>query len=215
MERVADNSLRGVARLQIFRTLTVFVLRLRPEPSVDAIKALRWLLKKAQRLGLKAVEVTEEEGGEGAHQGVAAPSRPCSFNGGTKPQPNQKATTMRRSELFPSIYYKGSDFMQPQVKTINYVDFKLFPDSEHEKAIVHFEGGSRLLILNLTNFNSISEIAGSDETNDWPGTRIELHSVQMTIHGEVKNGVRVRRPPPHQAPIHGARRRGRKRSAPR
>jgi hypothetical protein len=41
----------------------MFILRLRPEPNIDAIKALRWLLKKAKRIGLKAIEVTEEEGG--------------------------------------------------------------------------------------------------------------------------------------------------------
>jgi hypothetical protein len=38
----------------------VFVIQLRPERGIDGIKALRWLLKKAQRLGLKAVSVSEE-----------------------------------------------------------------------------------------------------------------------------------------------------------
>jgi hypothetical protein len=38
----------------------MFVLRLQAQPGVDAIKALRWLLKKARRLGLRAVKVTEE-----------------------------------------------------------------------------------------------------------------------------------------------------------
>jgi hypothetical protein len=38
----------------------MFILRLRPDPGIDAIKALRWLLKKAKRIGLKAIEVSEE-----------------------------------------------------------------------------------------------------------------------------------------------------------
>jgi hypothetical protein len=38
----------------------MFVLRLRAAPGVDGIKALRWLLKRAQRLGLKVIDAIEE-----------------------------------------------------------------------------------------------------------------------------------------------------------
>jgi hypothetical protein len=39
----------------------VFVIHLRPERGIDGIKALRWILKKAQRLGLKCVSAIEEK----------------------------------------------------------------------------------------------------------------------------------------------------------
>jgi hypothetical protein len=39
----------------------MFVLRLRAQPGIDGVKALRWLLKRAQRLGLKAIDAVEEQ----------------------------------------------------------------------------------------------------------------------------------------------------------
>jgi hypothetical protein len=38
-----------------------FVLVLEPTRGVDAVKALRWVLKKAGRLGLKCVELHEQQ----------------------------------------------------------------------------------------------------------------------------------------------------------
>jgi hypothetical protein len=38
-----------------------FVLTLQPLSGIDAVKALRWVLKKAGRLGLKCVELHEEK----------------------------------------------------------------------------------------------------------------------------------------------------------
>jgi hypothetical protein len=37
----------------------MFILHLRPARGIDKVKMLRWLLKRAQRLGLKAVSVVE------------------------------------------------------------------------------------------------------------------------------------------------------------
>jgi hypothetical protein len=41
----------------------VFIIRLRAQPGIDEIKALRWLLKKARRLGLVAVDAVEQKEG--------------------------------------------------------------------------------------------------------------------------------------------------------
>jgi hypothetical protein len=42
-------------------SLPTYVVRLRPEPGVDAVRALRGMLKQAlRRFGLRAVEVREE-----------------------------------------------------------------------------------------------------------------------------------------------------------
>jgi hypothetical protein len=39
----------------------MFIVHFRPERGIDGIKALRWILKKAQRLGLKCVSAIEEK----------------------------------------------------------------------------------------------------------------------------------------------------------
>jgi hypothetical protein len=42
----------------------IFVVRLQPQPGVDAIKGLRWILKISLRqFGLKCVDIRREEGG--------------------------------------------------------------------------------------------------------------------------------------------------------
>jgi hypothetical protein len=38
----------------------MFILRLQPQSGIDKYKSIRWLLKKAKRLGLKAISVSEE-----------------------------------------------------------------------------------------------------------------------------------------------------------
>jgi hypothetical protein len=50
------------------RNFQMYVIRLCPERGIDGIKALRWLLKKAGRLGLKAVSVVEESDERGNNQ---------------------------------------------------------------------------------------------------------------------------------------------------
>jgi hypothetical protein len=45
----------------VARPAPTFVLRLRPGPGIDAVRALRWLLKSALRQhGLKCIEAREE-----------------------------------------------------------------------------------------------------------------------------------------------------------
>jgi hypothetical protein len=56
---------RHNGRLQIFREKIMFILRLRAERGIDGIKSIRWLLKKAKRLGLKAISVIEQKEEDG------------------------------------------------------------------------------------------------------------------------------------------------------
>jgi hypothetical protein len=49
----------------------MFILKLRPRPGIDGVKALRWVLKRAGRLGLTAIDVTEQQ------EGDAQPAQPA------------------------------------------------------------------------------------------------------------------------------------------
>jgi hypothetical protein len=52
---------RGSGSRSEGRAQVIFVLRLRPEPGVDAIRALRWTLKALlRRHGLRCLSIEEE-----------------------------------------------------------------------------------------------------------------------------------------------------------
>jgi hypothetical protein len=42
----------------------VFILKFRTRPGIDGIKALRFLLKRARKLGLIAIDATEQQEGD-------------------------------------------------------------------------------------------------------------------------------------------------------
>jgi hypothetical protein len=44
----------------------------------------------------------------------------------------------------------------------------------------------------MTNFDSVAGIAGDDETEAWPGTRIELYPTKTQMGGRVVDCIRIR-----------------------
>jgi hypothetical protein len=47
--------------------------------------------------------------------------------------------------------------------------------------------------LNMTNWDSVAAIAG-DDTDDWPGHRVELYPTTTTLRGNTVECTRVRAP---------------------
>jgi hypothetical protein len=105
---------------------------------------------------------------------------------------------MRRSDVFKPKYIKGSDIPEGAkiVATISHVTKETFGRGQNavEKAVLVFADNCTPLPLNLTLWDQISKIAGSDESNDWRGCRVEMFSVDVDVGGEIKRGVRVRKP---------------------
>jgi hypothetical protein len=105
---------------------------------------------------------------------------------------------MKRDELFPSKYWKHEDLAEaPFVGRIAYVETEMLKSREgktENKPIVHFTNSEKGLVLNLTNYNTIAEILGSEQTDDWRRAEIELFST-TTMFGNKKTGcIRVRAP---------------------
>ena len=108
----------------------------------------------------------------------------------------QKDPAMKRDDVFPSKYFRGADFAQPKVLTIDVVHMELLKTNgkEESKPVAYFKKAKKALVLNRTNFDAITDIAGDDDYDNWPDTRIELYSVMQEVRGEMKNCVRVRAP---------------------
>jgi hypothetical protein len=104
---------------------------------------------------------------------------------------------MKRDDLFPSKYAKCADLKgKPRIVEIEHAPIETLKNpkgEEQRKVVLYFKGAKKALPLNLTNFDAVAEIAGSDETNDWPGTRIELYPATTMMGGKITDCIRIRR----------------------
>lgn len=104
---------------------------------------------------------------------------------------------MKRDDAFPSKYFHGGDFDQPKIVTIKSVCFEPLRNNdgkEETKPVAYFEGAAKGLVLNVTNWDAITDIVGDDDSKSWPDHRIELYSIPVEVRGKVTKGVRVRAP---------------------
>ncbi len=98
------------------------------------------------------------------------------------------------NDLFPSRFLSAADLQgQEVIATIDRVEIEKF-DDDAQKPIVYFQGKTKGLVCNKTNFKSIALFAG-DDTDGWPGAIIILFPMMVDWKGQVVEGIRVRRPP--------------------
>ncbi len=98
---------------------------------------------------------------------------------------------MKVSDVFNSgTSLKVADLQGRRVTvTIDSVTLKKFDDGS--KLIATFRGAEKALIVNKTNANMIAEIAGSDDTDNWPGKRIVLMPARTDFQGKRVDCIRV------------------------
>jgi hypothetical protein len=102
------------------------------------------------------------------------------------------------SDAFPSKYLKATDLEDgPAVVTIKLAELeriKGYDGKEVPKVVCYFAKKYKPLILNRTNFDAITDIADSGETDDWTGTKVELFATPVTFNGKTADSIRVRKP---------------------
>lgn len=107
---------------------------------------------------------------------------------------------MNIQTAFPSDYVKAADLGRNRVKaTIDNVTIEKI-GNEDQKPVVYFQGKEKGLVLNKTNANMISEIAGTDETDDWKGVQIVMYVTKVEYAGKRVDGIRVDYPADRQPP---------------
>lgn len=60
------------------------------------------------------------------------------------------------------------------------------------KLVAHFTGKDKGLILNMTNCELIEQIAGTDEYEEWPGTRIVLYPTTTKFGNKTVPCLRIK-----------------------
>jgi hypothetical protein len=63
---------------------------------------------------------------------------------------------------------------------------------KEKKLVARFVGKEKGLVLNRTNADSIAEIAGSEDTDDWAGQTIVLFPDTTKFGGKTVDCVRIR-----------------------
>jgi hypothetical protein len=94
-----------------------------------------------------------------------------------------------------SKYFRAGDFTKEIIGTIRSVEraeFKNDDGSAAAKPVLHFQDVSQALVLNKTNFTTLSMMFGED-TNDWVGAKVELYPSRVDFKGRTMPTIKVRR----------------------
>jgi hypothetical protein len=102
------------------------------------------------------------------------------------------------SDRFPKRFLSAADLKdKPLAVTIKaeYTEELQSADGEKKsKSILSFKETDKELVLNVTNFDSICDITGKFDTEEWPGEKIELYPDKTRMGGKTVDCVRVRAP---------------------
>ena len=92
---------------------------------------------------------------------------------------------------FPGKYIKAADLAgKTKIVTITGVEYEKV--GEEEKPVLRYEEGDQGLVLNLTNTNTITDIFGSSDSDNWIGGRIELYPAKVQFGAKMVDAIRVR-----------------------
>jgi hypothetical protein len=110
-----------------------------------------------------------------------------------------------KSEVFPSPWLKAEDLkgkpVTVKVAGAGYEKLKSPSGAEQRKMVLTFHKTDKRLPLNLTNFDSMVDITGEGDSDDWVGHRIELFPTQTAMQGKLVDCIRIRKPPQASLPI--------------
>jgi hypothetical protein len=103
-----------------------------------------------------------------------------------------------RHEAFPSKYLKAADLIKgPIVLEIREAPQETltgFDGQQQTKTVVYFVGTRKKLPLNRTNWNAIADATGEEDSDHWPGHKIELYPSTTEMNGKTLPCIRVRTP---------------------
>jgi hypothetical protein len=114
------------------------------------------------------------------------------------PRDTQEVFMVKRKEAFPSKWLVAVDLnggsAVATIKVAAVEAMKDFYGADTQKVVAYFTSKFKPLPLNRVNYDSIADIAGTDETDDWQGTKVELFVRKETVKGVPTDCVRVRKP---------------------
>jgi|OpeIllAssembly_1097287.scaffolds.fasta_scaffold620973_2 hypothetical protein len=102
-------------------------------------------------------------------------------------------------ELFPSTFIKAADLgTNRPIGTIERIEEQTVGQGKDQalKPVAYFnEPRLKPLVLNRINAETVAEIAGTDDLECWPGTRVQLFATKTEFAGKRVDCIRICTPP--------------------
>ena len=99
---------------------------------------------------------------------------------------------MTRNEVYPSRWLKAADLSPDgEQVTICKVTVEEIGEEREKKPIMSFDNLDKELVVNLTNWNSIEELTGEQNSDKWAGHVIKLVRVRVPFGGKNVEAIRV------------------------
>ena len=106
---------------------------------------------------------------------------------------------MTLDDAFPSKYMKASDLPEEGSITVTIQRVEIEEMSgggrsgqKERKPVIYFYDHDKALVCNKTNANTIAEVTGSRDFEDWDKKKISLGRAEVEAFGEMVEAIRVR-----------------------
>jgi hypothetical protein len=110
------------------------------------------------------------------------------------------AAMATRDELVQSKYMKAADLggkeVTVKIREAIIDTLKTLDGKEQTKCVLFFDPpyGKKGLPLNVTNLDSVYDITGVSDTDDFVGHKITLYPTKATMGGKIHDAIRVKAP---------------------
>jgi hypothetical protein len=105
-----------------------------------------------------------------------------------------------RDELVQSKYMKASDLggkeVTVKIRSSEIETLKTLDGKENTKCVLYFEPpyGKKALPLNITNLDSVYDITGESDTDDFVGHKVTLYPAKAAMGGKIHDAIRIKAP---------------------
>lgn len=101
---------------------------------------------------------------------------------------------MTRKDAFPSSWINATS-VDPEGEEVTIREVTRekvgVGEKKEELPVIRFDERDDRLVCRITNWNSIVELTGEENSDNWVGKRIKLVRVRVECRGEMRDGVRI------------------------
>jgi len=112
---------------------------------------------------------------------------------------------MRKSEACPSKYLRAKDYPEDwsitvEIEIARYEKFEgRGKEDGTSKTVVYFQRQQSGLVLGPTLWEQMIKATGEEDSDDWPGHRVQLYRTEAQFGSDVVPAIRVRKAPAETA----------------